>query len=146
MKTPHPDDLRKAEKQVLTGIYVRLLKRYSTRMGAEDARALAGAVTGSLLCLEPADGAVRRLMDERSDLVENEVTLLAADEEIRRMATDTMVLKTVYVNRQRSCKEESALEPVERLKRMGIYLQGEKAPTAAGFVEAARVFYSATPW
>ncbi len=146
MKTPHPDDLRRAEKQVLTGIYVRLLKRYNSRMGAEDARALAGAVTGSLLCLEPADESVRRLMDERRDLVEREVALLAADEEIRRMATDTVVLKTVYMNRQRSCKDESALEPVERLKRMGIYLQGGKAPTAAGFVEAARAFYSATPW
>ncbi|HOS96068.1 MAG TPA: hypothetical protein PLR71_00910 [Deltaproteobacteria bacterium] len=146
MKTPNPDDLRKAEKQVLTGIYVRLLKRYSTRMGTEDARALAGAVSGILLCLEPADESVRRLMDERSDLVEKELALLAADEEIRRMATDTVVLKTVYMNRQRSCKDGSALEPVERLKRVGIYLQGEKAPTAAGFVESARAFYTATPW
>jgi hypothetical protein len=146
VKTPHPDDLLKAEKQVLTGIYVRLLKRYSTRMGPGDARALAGAVTGSLLCLEPADEGVRRLMDEHRDLVEKEVTMLASDEEIRRMATDTVVLKTVYMNRQRSCKDESAQEPVEHLKRMGVFLPGEKAPTAAGFIDAAKAFYSATPW
>lgn len=146
MKTPHPNDLLQAEKQVLTGVFVRLLKRYARRFPADEAKALAGAVTGRIFCIDPGDDAAKAFMDARRDLVDEEVSRIAKDDEIRRIATDTIVLKAVFMHRQRGCRDDAYMGPVEHLKRIGIFLEGETAPSPAAYIEKAREFYDSSPW
>ena len=146
MKTPQPHELLKAEKQVLTGVYVRLFKRYLVNFPEKKARALAGVVTHRIFCMEPADESMVEFLKEHEAIVGEEIRLLGQDREIRRIVSDTIVLKVVYMKRRRGCSDEAAADPVDRLKEMGIFLEGEKIPTPAGFIMSAKAFYDATPW
>jgi hypothetical protein len=143
---PKPQDLLKAEKQVLTGVYVRLLKRYRQRFSEEKAKALAGAVTGLIFRLEPAEASMVEFIREHEDIINEEINLLESDYELRRVVSDTVVLKVVYMKRQRGCSEHAAFGPVDYLKEIGIFLEGDKAPTSSGVIRAAKDFYDATPW
>ena len=137
---PTSSELLKAEKQVIAGVYGRLLGRYREWCG-NDAEALAQAVTDSLFG--------HMVQDKPAcpkDLVDAEILKIREDEEIRRIVTDTFVLKAVFLHRERSCKDGSSVDPIERLKQIGIYLEGKKPPTPMSFIEKAREFFSATPW
>ena len=146
MKTPQPHELLKAEKQVLTGVYVRLFKRYLVNFPEKKARALAGVVTHRIFCMEPADESMVEFLREHEDAVEEEIRLLGEDREIRMVVSETIVLKVVYMKRRRGCGEESPIGPVDRLKEIGIFLEGEHVPTPSGFIRSAKAFYEATPW
>ncbi|HPI92978.1 MAG TPA: hypothetical protein PK350_07580 [Deltaproteobacteria bacterium] len=136
----------KAEKQVLTGVYVRLLVRYTGRFSPDEAKALAAAVTSRIFRLEPADAATAEYIRVHEDVIDEEVRRLVSDLEIRKIVSDTAVLRVVYMQRQRGCKDDTLTGPVDYLKEIGVFLEGERAPTPSGFIQAAKTFYEATPW
>ena len=146
MKIPQPHEMLKAEKQVLTGVYVRLFKRYIRRFSEEMAKTLAGAVTRRIFGLEPADASAGEFIRSHEKTINEEIRLLGDDHGIRRVVSDTIVLKVVYMKRQGGCSDETAGGPLDHLKEIGIFLEGDKAPTPAGFLLAAKTFYDATPW
>lgn len=146
MKTPRPHELLKAEKQVLTGVYVRLYRRYVGRFPEEKARALAGAVTHRIFNLEPADVSAAEFLKDHDDIIKEEIGMLGGDQEIRRAISDTMVLKVVFMQRQAGCRDGVSTGPVDHLKGLGLFLEAEKAPTPSSFVQTAKEFYDATPW
>lgn len=143
---PKPQDLLKAEKQVLTGVYVRLLRRFIDRFSPEEAKALAAAVTNRIFRLEPGDASVAEYVRVHEAVIDEELRRLGGDLEIRRVVSDTAVLKVVYMKRQRGCADDSPAGPVDYLKEIGMFLEGERAPTPSGFIASAKAFYEATPW
>jgi hypothetical protein len=143
-RTPKSAELLQAEKQVVAGVYGRLLDRYRDKFG-NDASTLARVVAASLFGQTLQDKLMAELIASRKDLVEREVARLKEDLEIRRIVTDTLVLKAVFLHRQRSCKDGSHVDPIERLKQLGIYLEGKKPPTPMSFIISAREFFSTTP-
>jgi hypothetical protein len=145
VQTPTSSELLQAEKHVIAGVYGRLLGRYRERFG-NDAPALAQAVTDLLFGHTVQDKPAIELLSSRKDLVDAEILKLRDDDEIRRIVTDTFVLKAVFLHRERSCKDDSYVDPIERLKQLGIYLEGKKPPTPMSFVKTARDFFSTTPW
>lgn len=146
MKIPQHQDLLRAERQVLTGVYVRLLRRYVRRFPAEEARALSAAMTKRILGVEPDDTTMDGFVRFHDEDIDREIDLLRDDHDIRRIVTDMVVIKVVFAKRHRGCSDEDAAAPVDHLKETGLFLEGDRAPTPAGFLEAARAFYDTTPW
>jgi len=146
MKAPTSSDLLLAEKQIMAGVYGRLNNRYRQRFPSEIVSALARAVTWTLFNIDPEDGPALQFASVYQDIIDAEIAGLREDEEIRRVVTDTVVLKAVFLHRQRGCKDEMYMKSVEHLKQIGIFLDGERAPTPRGFVEMANTFYTSTPW
>jgi len=146
MKAPTSSDLLHAEKQVMAGVYGRLNNRYRQRFPSEIVSALARAVTWSLFDIDPDDGPGLQFASVYQDIIDREIAGLREDEEIKRVVTDTVVLKAVFLHRQRGCKDETYMKSVEHLKLIGMFLERETAPTPRGYVEMAKVFYTSTPW
>jgi len=146
MKAPTSSDLLQAEKQILAGVYGRLNNRYRRRFPAETVAPLARAVTWVLFNMEPDDEAAMQFASVYQDIIDIEMKKLRDDEEIRRVVTDTVVLKAVFQHRYRGCNDGSHMGTIEYLKRTGIFLEGEQPPTPRGYVEMAKEFYSSTPW
>ena len=145
-KTVTTTELLQAEKQVVAGVYGRLMARYRQRYPQEIAAGLARTLTWVLFLLEPEDEAARKFACEHKDSVDAEIVNLRSDQEIRRIVTDTHVLKAVFLHRQRGCKDNSFMEPIEHLKQLGIFLEGEHPPTPKSFVRTAWEFFGSTSW
>lgn len=135
----------KAEKQIVAGVYGRLLERFNKQFDNREAAGLARAVTDALLNLADEDSSVLEFLNGPENLVEKEIVRLKNDQEIRRVITDTLVLKAVFLHRQRGCRDSTYVDPIERLKTMGLYLEGACPPTPMSFINAAREFFLATP-
>ncbi|MCE5274875.1 MAG: hypothetical protein LLG43_07045 [Deltaproteobacteria bacterium] len=138
--------LLQAEKQVVAGVYGRLMARYRQRFPQETVPPLARAVTWALFQLDPEDAAAIEFMSLHRGVIDAEVANLREDEEIRRIVTDTIVLKAVFLHRQRGCRDVSSMEPIEHLKKLGIFLEGESPPTPGSFVKTAEAFFGSTLW
>jgi hypothetical protein len=142
---PSADDLLRAEKQVLAGIYGRLLARYIIRFGEHYASSLALAVTKLLLCQKEEDKNALIFTEQNQDQIMQEITALSVDKDLRRIVTDTLVLKAVYQHRLKGCKKDESNKSIERLKELGIYLEGKEPPTPSSYVRMASRFFSETP-
>jgi hypothetical protein len=143
-QAPTQTELMKAEKQMIAGVYGRLLDRFS-KSGNREAEGLARAVTEVLFDLAEDDSSVRKFLDGPGKPVDKEIAGLKDDQAIRRAVTDTLVLRAVFLHRQRGCRDNTYIDPIERLKTMGIYLEGSCPPTPVSFINAAREFFLATP-
>ena len=146
MKAPTSSDLLQAERQVMAGVYGRLNNRYRRRFPAEIVSGLARAVTWALFYIDPEDESALQFASVYQDIIDAEILNLREDEEIRRVVTETVVLKAVFLHRQRGCRDETYIKSVEHLKQIGIFFEGEKAPTPKGYIEMAKAFYMSTPW
>lgn len=143
--TPSVEDLIRAEKQIFTGIYWRLFARYASRFAEGYASYLAIAVTRRLLSYPDGDEKVKSFQEQNKNQIDQEILTLRKDPEIRRVVTDTLVVKAVFQHRKGGCGKDDSLAPVESLKQMGIYLEGTKAPTPGSFVRMASAFFKETP-
>ena len=141
-RIPTPQDLMLAEQHIFAGIYGRLLERYTPRFEGESAKHLARAVTQELFSLPPLDEYARGFLHKNRDLIHGEIKILQEDEQIRRAVTDTLVIKAVFLHRQKGCARDEAQTPIEKIKEFGIFLQGEKPPTPLSFVQMAWDFYA----
>jgi len=142
---PGATDLLRAEKQVLAGIYGRLLARYIIRFGEHYASSLALAVTKLLLSHAEENKDAQIFTEHNQQQIMVEITTLRDDRDLRRIVTDTMVLKAVYQHRLKGCSKDESLRAVDKLKELGIYLEGSEPPTPATFVRLASRFFAETP-
>lgn len=142
---PSTEDLLRAERQVLGGVYGRLFARFIARYAQGYASRLAVAVAKSLLCRPIQDEHEQVFFDQNRNMIEQEITSLVNETEIRRIVTDTLVLKVVFRHKQGGCSQEDAMSPIERLKEMGMYLEGDNPPTPGSFVRAASEFFACSP-
>ncbi len=67
------------------------------------------------------------------------------DIDIRSMVTDTLVIRVVFQQRKGGCNAEESFSPIEKLKRLGLYLEGSHPPTPSSFIRLASRFFSETP-
>ncbi len=141
-RIPTQQDISLAERQVFAGVYGLLLQRYKTNYNNESAPRLAIAVTQELLSLPPSDEIAESFLEENHDLIDHEIKTLQKDDQIRRIVTDACVIKAVFQHRQNGCGKDTAGRPIEKLKELGIFMEGEKPPTPLVFVQMAWDFYA----
>jgi hypothetical protein len=79
---PSPEDLTRAERQVVAGIYSRLLARYITEFPERFASFLAMAVTKTLLSHTAEDEREKRFQEENSDQIREQINALRDDIDI----------------------------------------------------------------
>lgn len=142
---PSTEDLIRAEKQVIAGVYGRLYARFIASYTEKQASQLALAVAGTLLSQPSDDKQIKTFIEQNQELIDQEMAALKDDTEIRRIVTDTLVLKIVFLHRKRGCSSEEALKLVERLKQQGLYQEGTIPPTPGAFVSMASRFFAETP-
>ena len=141
-RIPTHQDILLAEKHVFAGVYGLLLQRYKTSYANEAAPRLALAVTHELFSLPPSDEIAGSFLEKIQDLIHREIKALQEDEQIRRIVTDALVIKAVFQHRQKGCKKDAAGRPIEKLKELGIFLEGKKPTTPLVFVQMAWDFYA----
>ena len=141
-RIPTHQDILLAEKHVFAGVYGLLLQRYKTSYNHESAPRLAIAVTYELFSLPHPDEIAGSFLEKNHDLIHREIKTLQEDEQIRRIVTDALVIKAVFQHRQKGCGKDAAGRPIERLKELGIFLEGEKPPPPLVFVQMAWDFYA----
>lgn len=141
---PSAEDLLRAEKQVLAGIYGRLYARYAADNEDKFASLLALAVARTLLSIPSEDGQMKLFTEQNRDRIDKEIPLLKDDTDIRRMITDTLVMRIVFLHKKRGCSSTETLGFIENLKQLGIYLEGSKPPTPGTFVRSAGRFFAET--
>jgi hypothetical protein len=141
-RIPNQQDILLAEKHVFAGVYGLLLHRYKKSYTNESAPRLALAVTHELFSLPPSDEIAGSFLEKVQDLIHREIKTLQEDDQIRRIVTDALVIKAVFQHRQNGCGKDDAQDPIEKLKELGIFLEGEKPPTPLVFVQMAWDFYA----
>ncbi|HHO76209.1 MAG TPA: hypothetical protein ENN05_07240 [Deltaproteobacteria bacterium] len=142
---PMTDKSLRAEKQVFAGIYGRLFARYISHHAEGYASFLALAVTRELLSYSRSDEKMQSFIRQNRDQIDQEIKLLREDTAIRRMITDAMVIKIVFQRKQGGCGNDDTCETIERLKELGLYLEGSQPPTPKSFIQQASRFFAQTP-
>lgn len=142
---PSSDDLFRAEKQVFAGIFGRLYARYILRYEPEYASFLALAVARVLLSMSWEKEKARVFMEQNQDRIRQEILALKDEIEIRRMVTDTLIMRVVALHKAGGCGADSAGEHIDRIRTLGIYLEGNQPPTPGSFVRTASRFFSLSP-
>lgn len=141
-RIPSLQDLALAEQHVFAAIYARLIERFTSTFGGEAARQLARAVTQELFSLPITDERSKTFRTRNYDQIQSEIKELQNDEQIRRAVTDTLVIKSVFLHRQKGGHSTDAQTPIERIKELGIFLEGENPPTPLSFIQMAWDFYA----
>ncbi len=145
-KTTLPQDTYlRAEKQVFAGIYGRLFARYIAKHAEGYASILALAVTRALFSHPSKDESSQLFIEQNDNQIAREIMALKDDTLIRRILTDTMVIKTVFQHKQGGCRTDDVYGHIEKLKKLGIYLEGSHPPTPNSFVRMASRFFTETP-
>lgn len=134
-----------AERQVIAGVFARLLPRYRTAYGEELAAGYAMAVTNILFSLPP-QAKDQVFLEAHRQAVDTEVQALAADREIREAVTETVTMRIVFGSRVRGCNAEDLYQPAEELKRLGLFLPGATPPSPRAFLQRAEAFLRSAPW
>lgn len=142
---PSSDDLFRAEKQVFAGIFGRLYVKYVLQYEQEYASLLALAVARILLSMPGGDERTKTFIEQNQDRIKQEIADLKDEAEIRRIVTDTMVMRAVALHKRGGCGADDSAEPVDRIKTLGIYLEGKQPPTPGSFIRSARSFFSSSP-
>jgi len=135
----------RAEKQVFAGVYGRLFARYISRYEEGYSSILALSVTRELLSYSKADEKLQIFTQQNRDQIDKEIILLKEDTTIRRMITDAVVIKLVFQHKQGGCGKDDIFETIEKLKELGLYLEGSRPPTPNSFVQKASRFFTETP-
>jgi len=138
------DQFMQAERHAITGVFARLLSRYHATHGEGHAARYAMAVTNILFSL-PAQEMDRRFLEHHRETVDKEVKALKDDREIREIVTETVTMRIVFASRERGCSQKDLMKPIESLKNLGLYLQGDSIPTPRSFVVKAEAFFKASP-
>jgi len=133
-----------AERHAITGVFARLLPRYHATHGEGHAARYAMAVTNILFSL-PAQEMDRRFLESHREAVDKEIAALKDDFEIREIVSETITIRIVFASRQRGCSQKDLMAPVEKLKDLGLYLQGNTIPTPRSFLIKAEAFFKASP-
>lgn len=142
---PSTKDLLRAERQVLGGVYGRLFARFIARYAQGYASHLAVAVAKFLLSQPIQNEEEQLFFDQNRTQIDHEIASLMNETAIRRIVTDTLVLRIVFLHKQAGCSSDDAMSSIEKLKEMGIYLEGDTPPTPGSFVRAASEFFACSP-
>ena len=130
---------------MFAGILGRLYAKYALQYEQDYAVSLSLAVARILLSVPDGDDRARTFIERNQDRIKQEIIALKDETEIRRMVTDTMVMKTVAIHKGGGCSADEAAGPVERIKTLGVYLEGSQPPTPGSFTRSASRFLSASP-
>ena len=142
---PSSEDLFRAEKQVFAGIFGRLYAGYIVRYEPEYASFLALAIARVLLSMPGESEQARIFMEQNQDRIRQEILALKDETEIRRMVTDTLIMKVVALHKAGGCDADSVGESIDRIRTLGVYLEGNQPPTPGSFVRTASKFLSSSP-
>ena len=138
------EQFMQAERHAITGVFARLLPRYHATHGEGHAARYAMAVTNILFSL-PAQDLDKRFLASHREAVDKEIKALMDDREIREIVSETIAMRIVFASRQRGCSQKDLMEPIETLKNLGIYLEGNSIPTPRSFLDKAEAFFKASP-
>jgi hypothetical protein len=125
---------------VRVGTYARLRKKYAARYGEEKGRLLAAAVTNELFSESPSNADAQRFVQSHEDLVEQEVSNLKEDDQIRKVITQMIRVKGTIAHARGTPLQEALLGPVEKLTKLGIFIPGGKTPEPKAFYLMAAAF------
>lgn len=130
--------------QVKHGVYLRLERRFRDVYGEVDAGMIAAAITNELFSEKAlTDTAVEYAKNNRAQ-IKKEIEALKSDDEIKRAVSDTLNVKmTVLYNTLSSGSQVKDIgQPINNLRKMGLFAPGESKLGSKEFQYMAEKFYS----
>jgi len=127
-------------QMVKRGLYLRLLYRLELKYETEKAKFLAAAIINTLFSDSPSTKKAEAFLESNRNLIKQEISDLQADNQICNVVTQAARVKGIISHYLGTPGKESLINPLERLKELGILVPGGKAPEPGSFLSMATKF------
>ncbi len=128
-------------EMVKLGVLNRLAEKYKGRYEHEMADSLASAVVNELFCEKPTDPVAKDFFATNKHLIDKEMVNLQYDEQVCRITTQALRIKSSLIHEQDENKAKSLDEHIEELTRLGIFHVEVYTPAPNIFHQIAAAFY-----
>jgi len=136
------EHFKDAEKLIIAGIIARLNKRYKTNF-KDDSSRFAAAVAGIIFNIPEQEGVGKDFSLKNREVLDSLVDAVSRDKEICGILTQAFIMRIVHASRLSGCKTEDLYGDIERLKKLGLYLEDGPPPTPSSFIQKAEAFFIA---
>ena len=126
---------------VKLGVLDRLAERFKGIYGQETADSLAAAVVNELFCQKPADPHAMDFFSTNKKVIVRELSNLKYDNDICKIFTQAIRIMASLSYEQNNQKTKSLDEHIDKLTKLGIFIQNEYTPTPNLFLQIANDFY-----
>ena len=126
---------------VKAGISVTLLRRYKLRYDEELAARLAAAVSNELFSDPPSNPRGSAFLTDNRELIRQEIEALQEDYEIRGELTQALRVKAMVSFAEGNRDREHLIEPVEKLRKLGLLIGGGELLSPDTFFPLVRRYY-----
>ncbi|GAI56791.1 unnamed protein product [marine sediment metagenome] len=138
-----PDLIKKMSEgvqMVKLGLYLRFINSLKDICEIERAKRLAAAMVNELFS-EPPQGAKGKIfLESNRALIEQLISVVPGNKEVCEAVTQAVRVKGIIADFVDGDTREALLDPLEKLRRLGILIPGGKAPEPDSFLSMAREF------
>ena len=128
-------------EMVKLGVLDRLAERFKGIYGQETADSLAAAVVNELFCQKPADPHAKDFFSTNKNVIVREFSNLKYDDNICKIITQAIRIIASLSDEQNNQKTKSLDDHIDKLTKLGIFIQNEYTPTPNLFLQIANDFY-----
>jgi len=127
---------------IKAGIAVQLLRRYKRECPEDTAAKLASAVANELFSDPPSTHDAAVFLEENAQLVQQAIEALQDERETREALTQALRVKAMVAFAEGRRGRQHLIEPIERLRELGLLIPGGDQPSADTFVPLVQRYYS----
>jgi len=125
---------------VKMGLYVRLKSNLTQEYDEDFSEFLAAAIINELFSETPSNPEGIEFLSSNKELVHQEIDKLKHDEKIRNAVTQAVRVKAIILLANNQDHSSSHVQPLEKLKDLGILIPGGEPPTPETLLAMARDF------
>ncbi len=126
---------------VKSGIAVELLRRYKLKYDDKTAVKLGVAVANELFSDPPGTSEAVAFLSENRGLVHDRMRELAEDGQTREALTQALRVKAMVALAQGKRDRAHLIEPIEKVKELGLLIPGGDTPSADTFFPLVQRYY-----
>jgi len=127
-------------QMVKRGLYLRLIRRLEDTYGLEKAKWLAAAIINELFSDLPSNEEGREFLQLNKDNVRQEISNLRDDRETRLAVTQAVRVRGIIRHTLGDSPQKDLVDPLEKLRKLGILIPGGETPEPDSFLSMARAF------
>ncbi len=125
---------------VKLGLYLRLTNSLKDTYEIERAKMLAAAMVNELFSEPPQGAKGKMFLESNRALIEQLISVVPGNKEVCKAVTQAVRVKGIINDYTDGDTQKVLLDPVEKLRRLGILIPGGKAPEPDSFLPMAREF------
>jgi len=145
-KKKRAEQFEDASRRIRKGVALRLERRYAATQDSDRAPLMAAAVLADVFCRKNVEDDVRAFMKSNRKLLTDATTALRDDPEIGKALSWLFLVVDGIMQRQpKAFQDDFAGNPLEKIRELGLFIEGTREPLVDDFLAFAREFYEASP-